>query len=235
LEAAGNYISDKLPDAIIHLGDHWDMSSLSEYDKGKKCYEGRTYEADVQAGLEGMELLHKGINRLNRNKRKSGKKQYSPKKIFLFGNHEFRTLRAIEADRKLDGTIGYHKYKLEENKWETVPFLKPINVQEVYFSHYFHPPHSPNPYGGKASTKLANIGFSFVMGHQQGLDVAMKHLSNGRTIRGLVAGSFYQHQEDYKGPQGNNHWRGALMLHEVQEGNYNLLEISMSYLLKNYL
>ena len=228
-------MAEKLPDVIVHLGDHWDMASLSDYDKGKKCYEGRTYENDILSGLEGMELLHKGITRLNKNRRKSGKKQYTPRKIFLIGNHEQRTERAIESDRKLEGTIGYHKYQLEQTGWQVIPYLKPVCIEEIYFSHFFHPPHNSQPYGGKASTKLSNIGFSFVMGHQQGLDVALKHLSNGKTIRGLVAGSFYQHDEGYKGPQGNHHWRGTLMLHEVKEGNYNLLEISMSYLLSQYL
>jgi len=235
LEAAGNYIADKQPDVIVHLGDHWDMSSLSEYDRGKKCYEGRTYKADVEAGNDGIDLLHKGINRLNRNRKKSKVKSYSPRMEFLIGNHEQRIERVIELDRKLEGTIGYHNFNLEERGWRINPFLKPLNINEIYFAHYFHPPNSSNPYGGTASSKLSNIGFSFVMGHQQGLDVAMKNLINGRTLRGLVAGSFYQHEEKYKGPQRNNHWRGALMLHEVADGNYNLLEISLSYLLGNYL
>lgn len=33
----GKYIVDKKPDVVIHLGDHWDMHSLSSYDKGKRC------------------------------------------------------------------------------------------------------------------------------------------------------------------------------------------------------
>ena len=33
LIAAGNYIASKRPDVIIHAGDHWDMPSLSSYEK----------------------------------------------------------------------------------------------------------------------------------------------------------------------------------------------------------
>jgi len=40
---AGQYAVDKKPDVIVHIGDHWDMPSLSHYDKGTKSFEGRRY------------------------------------------------------------------------------------------------------------------------------------------------------------------------------------------------
>jgi hypothetical protein len=46
----------------------------------------------------------------------------------------------------------------------------------------------------------------------------------------LVAGSFYQHDEDYKGPQGNDHWRGIVVLNEVEDGDYNIMPLGMKYL-----
>jgi hypothetical protein len=48
---AGEYCAEKKPDRIIHIGDHWDMPSLSSFDVGKKAFEGRTYASDIQAGL----------------------------------------------------------------------------------------------------------------------------------------------------------------------------------------
>jgi hypothetical protein len=54
-------------------------------------------------------------------------------------------------------------------------------------------------------------------------------------MRGLIVGSFYQHDEEYKGYQGNNHWRGCIMKHEVKDGNYCLLELSLNYLLRGWL
>jgi hypothetical protein len=65
--------------------------------------------------------------------------------------------------------------------------------------------------------------------------MAMKHLGNGKTLRGIVAGSFYQHYEDYKGPQANDHWQGCLMLHEVEDGDFCLLELSLNYLMSEWL
>jgi len=47
LTAAGNYMVAKQPDVVIHLGDHWDMHSLSSYDKGTKKAEGARYQNDI--------------------------------------------------------------------------------------------------------------------------------------------------------------------------------------------
>ena len=226
LEAAGNYIAAKKPDVVVHLGDHWDMHSLSSYDEGKKAAEGARYDKDIDAGIKGMEILNASIHQ---------NKKYKPRKIFLLGNHENRIERHTETYPALDGKLSYKDLELKRFGWEMHDFLKIVRINGVHFSHYFHPMNSSNPYTGKAPNKLANIGFSFVMGHQQGFDVAMKELANGKTIRALVAGSFYQHKEKYKGYQGNHHWRGCLMLHEVKDGNYGLMELSMSYLLKEWL
>ena len=55
---AGKYAVSLKPDVIVHLGDHWDFPSLSSYDKGKKSFEGRRYQADVLAGKQAMEAFH---------------------------------------------------------------------------------------------------------------------------------------------------------------------------------
>lgn len=228
LEAAGNYIAAKKPDVIVHLGDHWDMQSLSSYDKGTLLAEGTRYQDDILAGFEGMEYL---LNPLLKEERQG----YKPRKIFLLGNHEQRIERHVIANPSLKGKLSYDDLDLKYFGWEMQPYLKVVKVGGVHFSHYFYNPMTSKPYTGKASQRLSNLGFSFVQGHQQGLDVAMKHMSNGKTIRGLIAGSFYQHQELYKGPQGNHHWNGCLMLHEVKDGNYGLMELSLNYLLRNWL
>ena len=74
---------------------------------------------------------------------------------------------------------------------------------------------------------------SCVAGHQQGLSTHIHHTGN-RTIRGIIAGSFYMHQEAYLSPQGTNYWRGILMLHEVKNGNFGLMEVSLDYLRRKY-
>lgn len=235
LPAIGNYIVAKKPEVVIHLGDHFDMPSLSSYEKrGSKYFEGKRYKDDIEAGIEGMELLLNPLKEYNKQRRKNKEKQYKPRMVFLTGNHEVRCMRAVDEDPRLDGVIGPHDFKLESFGWEVHNFLDVVEIDGVHYSHYFYNPMSGKPWGGKASTMLNNIGFSFVAGHKQGKDIAEKHLANGKTLRGLVLGSCYLHDEAYKGPQGNDHFRGCAMLHEVKDGNYNLMELSLDFFLRNY-
>jgi hypothetical protein len=80
---------------------------------------------------------------------------------------------------------------------------------------------SGKPFGGSAEYRIGKIKRSFVQGHEQGLKYHIEPVGDKR-IHGLVAGSFYVHDEDYKGPQANNHWRGFCVLNNVQNGEYDL-------------
>ena len=56
----------------------------------------------------------------------------------------------------------------------------------------------------------------------------------GGRRRGIVAGSCYLHNEEYRGPQATNEWRGILVLHEVMDGDYCLMEVSLAWLCRRY-
>lgn len=222
LEWIGRYIAEKQPDVVIHLGDHWDMPSLSSYDKGKKSFEGRRYRQDVEAGNKAFALLDRYISRI---------KGYHPRKVFLFGNHEERIVRAVEEDAMLDGTIGLQD--LNTLSWERHNFLEVVWIDGVAYSHYFYNPMSGRPYGGQAITRLKTIGHTYTMGHQQTLDYAIRFVG-GKSHHGLVAGACYLHDEEYKGPQGNAHWRGIIVKHAVLDGSYNPMFVDLDYLCRRY-
>ncbi len=230
LTSMGEYMVAKRPDVVVHIGDHWDLPSLSSYDKGKKCYEGRYYKQDIEAGNHAMDLLMAPLHAHNKRMAETKHKQYHPRLVFCMGNHENRIQRAVEADRMLEETIGYHNFNLIEHGWEVHDFLEVVNINGVRFSHYFYRPLSGTPYMGMAETRLKNIGYSFVQGHQQIKIMGQIDLADGTVLRALVCGSCYLHDESYKGPQGNRHWRGFFMLHEVKNGNYDLMEISLDFL-----
>lgn len=224
LAAAGRYIAEKRPDAVVHLGDHWDMSSLSSYEsRGSKYFEGKRYVGDRDSGNVAFGELDAPIRK---------RRGYAPKKYFLFGNHEHRIERAVSADPRLEGVIGLDD--LDTRDWRRVPFLEILKLRGIWFSHYFQSPMSSRPLGGTARRLLDQIGNSFVQGHRQGLDMAIKPLADGRSQRGLIAGSFYQHDEEYRGPQGRAEWRGIVVMNEVRNGCWDQLEVSLRWLLENY-
>jgi len=53
-------------------------------------------------------------------------------------------------------------------------------------------------------------------------------------MTGLFAGIFYQHDEEYLNPQTNGSWRGIWMLHEVNNGSFDEMPVSINYLRKRY-
>lgn len=226
LEWAGRFIAEKRPDVIVCIGDFADMPSLSSYDKGKRSFEGRRYRHDIDAAKRAMDLLMAPILK---------EPGYQPRLILTLGNHEHRIVRATDNEPLLDGTIGLEDLAYDQWGWEVVPFLKPIVIDDISYCHYFYHPNTGKPYAGSnLETRLKTIGMSFTMGHQQGLSIAIRDLANGKRQRGLVCGSFYQHEEEYRGYQGNGHWHGIIMKHEVQDGNYDLLEVSLNYLRRRY-
>jgi hypothetical protein len=75
---------------------------------------------------------------------------------------------------------------------------------------------------------------SCVAGHQQGKQVAYGKRADGQSICAIIAGSYYQHNEDYMDKLSNSHWRGLLVLNEVQDGHFDELFLSMDYLRRKY-
>lgn len=221
---ASRAIVDYRPDVIVVAGDWWDMPSLNGHEKqGSKPMEGQRYSEDVAAGNEAFELLVKPMRRL---------RSYKPECHFLFGNHEHRIVRAASADPKLDGVISLTHLKTPGFKRH--PFLERVWIDGIVYSHYFQQQNSHHAIGGTVDNRLNRIGDSFVQGHQQGFLYGNRVYPTGRIRHGLVAGSFYLHNEDYKGPQGNDHWRGIVMLNEVKDGDYGVMPLSMNYLRRKY-
>ncbi len=227
LDWIGRYVFDEYKDSdvtVVHLGDHYDMASLSSYDKGTSRMEGRRYRKDIDAGNEALEILTSPMLK---------SKKWKPKLHFLMGNHENRITRAGQENAQLIGAVSLDDLHLSNWGWKVHPFLEPVWLDGVCYSHYFYNQSSGRPFGGMAETRLKTIGHSFVMGHQQGLQTAQRSVL-GKRQRALIAGSCYLHSEEYRGPQAREEWRGILVLHQVKDGNYDLMEVSLSYLCKRY-
>jgi len=229
----GQYLVDKKPDVIVQIGDFADMESLSSYDVGKKTFEGRRYKADIQAAHAGMQQLLAPIQEFNFIAKKNGKKQYKPRMVLTMGNHEARIDKATNNDAKLEGVLSTDDLKYKDYGWEVYPFLEVVVIGGVAFSHYFVSGPLGRPVGSAALT-LSKKHMSTVAGHQQGLQIAMAHRGDGKRLTSIIAGSSYTHDEDYMGPQGNKHWRGIIMMHNVIDGEFDVMPVSLDYLGNKY-
>lgn len=233
LSWAGEFAAEKRPDVIIHIGDHWDMPSLSSYDEGKKQFEGRRYTDDIEAGLEGMELFMRPIRQAVARSYANHRRRWNPTFHFFLGNHEQRIVRAIDSDRKLEGLIGYDDFRLARDGWVVHNYLEPAIIDGVAYCHYFTTGVMGRPVTS-ARALLLKKHMSCIMGHVQKRDIAYDYTADGRQITAIFGGTFYQHDEEYLNPQGNKHWRGLWMLHEVNQGSFDEMPVSLTYLRKRY-
>lgn len=224
LEWAGKYIAEKRPDVVVMIGDFADMPSLSSFDKGKKSFEGRRYKTDITAARKGMDILLTPIVKA---------KGYNPRLVLTMGNHEQRIVWAVDSDPKLEGTMSLDDLGYAADGWEVVPFLKPISIDGIMYAHYFTSGPMGRPVASAASL-LTKKHQSCVMGHVQNRQIAYATKGDGTQITGLFAGTFYQHHEDYLPPQENYHWRGLWVLHEVQDGSFDEMPVSIEYLKRKY-
>ena len=230
---AGKYAAYKKPDHIIMIGDFADMPSLGMYDVGKKAFEGRRYRADIDAAHRGMDLLMAPIREEQARQRTNKEKIWKPKLTLTLGNHEDRINRAVEADPKLEGVLSINDLRYSDWGWNVIPYLEPINIDGIMYCHYF----TSGIMGKPVTSAQAMINKKFmscVMGHVQGRQIAYGTRADGKQITGIFVGGYYQHDEAYLRWQGNKHWRGLWMLHEVNDGSFDEMPISINYLQRKY-
>lgn len=232
LKWIGQYIVDKKPDVIIQIGDFADMPSLSSYDKGKKSFEGRRYKSDIAAAKKAMDIMLGPMRKHNAHQKSLKNKQYKPRMVLTLGNHEERIARAVNEQAELEGMLSYDD--LPYGDWEVHDFLKPVVIDGVMYVHYLANPMSGKPYSGTALNQLNKVQHSFCVGHRQTLDHATYFSPLGKQTIGVVAGACYLHDEDYKGHQGNAHWRGIVMLNGVTDGTFSPWFIPLDYLRNQY-
>lgn len=218
-------IIDLKPDAVIDIGDWWDMPSLSAYDKGTRSFEGRRYWKDIEIGIDAQDRIYSRL--------KARKKKF-PKFIRTLGNHEHRIDRAIEKDPAiLDGVISTNDLMSKEHGWEEIPFLQPVTVDGVNYCHYFVSGVMGRPVSS-ARALLNKQYASCTMGHAHTFDYFNHTNVEGKRFHGLICGVYQDY--DPKFAHGSTHlWRrGVCIKRNVAGGDYDLEWVSMKRLYEVY-
>ena len=221
----GQAIAEYKPDVLIDLGDNADFPSVSTHSApGSLEKEGQRLLKDIESAKEADAIMFAAMGK------------FRPKRMVrLRGNHENRLERYLQANPVLDGILGLHL--LDDGEWEIVPFRNGapgvIVIDGVHYAHYFANPNTDKPIGGTATYKLAAIGAPFAQGHVQGYDIGTRQYATGKVIRGIVAGSYYLHDEPYKG-QANTHDRCCVVLNEVNNGRFSEMPLTIDYLCRKY-
>lgn len=230
---AGKAICEYRPDVVVNIGDFADMPSLSTHDqKGSKYFEGLRYQKDVDVTKQAMKQMLAPLRELQLRQRKNKEKVYKPRMVMLLGNHENRIDRAINNNPMLEGLISTKDLEYEKD-WEVHEFLHPVFINGVGFNHYWPVGAMGRP-AGTANAIISKLHMSCVAGHQQGKQVAYGKRADGKPICAIIAGSYYLHDEGYMDQLSNKHWRGLVVLHEVNDGHFDEMFLSIEYLGKKY-
>lgn len=222
-----HHICDLKPKHVVHLGDHWDMPSLSAYDKGRKSHEAKTYVKDIEAGNKALYEFWDII------KKRWPTFYKDCMWVILEGNHENRIDRAMD--------YGTHELRdlmkmvpRDYRHWDEVaPFLKIVKIHNIEFSHFFTNEHTSKPVG-TARMMLTKRHVTQVAGHKQGFDYAEQLKGSDETIQAWIVGSSYYHDEAYK-KQSNHHFRGTLVIKVRPNEGHDFMKVSMSQLDEMYL
>ena len=129
--------------------------------------------------------------------------------------------------RRREAGQGYEQWG-----WEVHPFLEVVEIDGIEYAHFI----TSGVMGRAASSAavmLRERQKSCTMGHSQLYDMAMHKRTQQRS---LMCGTFYQHEEAYLGlqMQGLAYRRHLIFKHEVQEGRYDLMEVSLDFLRRRY-
>jgi hypothetical protein len=221
----GKYLARQRPHVILQIGDISDMPSLGTHEAlGSLKREGLRYKKDLDAVNKVLDLFGNELAKAN---------GYTPELLETLGNHEDRIPRAVNSDPRLEGMLSIDDIEFKEHGWKVFPFLQPITVGGVAFCHYFPSGVKGQPIGA-AKTLLNKLHMSAFAGHLQGRDIAYSRRADGQDMTAIISGSFYQHEETYLSPFTNGHWRGMYMLHEVKDGSFDEMAVSMSYLKRKF-
>jgi hypothetical protein len=217
----GNYIAEKKPDVVVCIGDFADMESLSKYDVGTIRGENKRLQKDLDVARKAMDMLMAPIKMVE---------GYRPELHLTMGNHEERLNRFANEHPYLEEVVGTHMLRYEEWGWKVHPFLKPVTLDGVDYAHYFISGTMGRP-ASSARVMRNKRTRSAIMGHVQQTEVDFDPLSHQWFI---FCGLCCLHDEEYLGPQGNNHRRQILVLHEVEEGRFDPMFVSLRFLEKAY-
>ncbi len=231
-EWLGKLILDVKPDVVINIGDTWDMPSLSGYDRGKRSFQGRTYRADIDSGLDFNDRLWGTVRKA---------KTKLPKRYFFVGNHEQRIAKAIDLQPELDGAIGFNDLCLSDHYDEVIGYEGSapgtLEIDGITYGHYFISGIMGRSISGEHhATALLNRHYqSLTCGHSHLADLCFRTTASGRKIIGLVAGVYQDYISDWCGREVQKlWWAGCVIKRNVEDGVYSPQFVSLSDIKKEY-
>ena len=221
---AGKLAADYKVTHVICMGDFCSMDSLSTYDRGKKSFEGRRYQKDMEHTHNALALFNKGLGK------------HKPLKIMILGNHEDRIDRFVDENPELDGSVSIKDLHYKKYGWREIPYKAIKVIDGVHYSHHLPSGIMGSAISGEniARSILTKHKVSATVGHSHLLDYAVSTLPNGKKLHALSAGCYLNHIEHFARDTQHMWWSGLILKKEVKDGNYNMELIDIKTIRREY-
>jgi len=241
----GRLVLDLKPDVVVDIGDLPDVPSLSSYDGSRavggsgprRSFEGRRLREDIEVAVDARRRITAPLEADNAAHRRTRHpyRQHKPRLVWCEGNHEERLRRVSSWIPELDGLIGIDSLvePAVEAGWEFHPYLEPVEIDGIWYSHYV-PGGVMNRPIGSARQVLAQKHASYVWGHSHLRDFAEAVLPDGRRIAALNVGVYDDTLQEYAGPANRLWWRGAWLLSVDGEGGFEPIPLAMDWIRSTY-
>jgi hypothetical protein len=230
-EWLGRMIADIKPDVVIDIGDSASMESLSFYDLGKKCFEGRRYWKDVDAYVDAKERLDLHLRSMRRR----------PRLVKCNGNHEHRIDRIVELEPRFDGLIGLEDLRDAEMGWEVYAYEEPVKIDGMFYVHYDQT--LLGKFGGVHPCRMILLKkhCSIAFGHTHRFGFHSEPQGDRGSIKAFNVGGFFEEptrqllRKAYAGARADLYDLGILELRGVEGGRvrswrwHDLREIAAKY------
>ncbi len=154
---------------------------------------------------------------------------YAVPKTLIEGNHDKRPADLAREDPWMEGAFDVWKAHREDG-WEVVPYLKPWRKNGILFQHYLTGRGSNRAISGMYHAKriLERVKYheSVIVFHSHRMQWWMERHSE-KNVHGIVAGCFMEHYEEYAGMDNDEWWSGAILLKNVNNGDFDMETYSM--------
>jgi predicted phosphodiesterase len=207
LKAVEKFMRDYPWDEIIYLGDFLDLSCISSHNKNNlRAIEGETVIKEVNAGNAILDRHHQILP--------------NAKKVMVFGNHDYRLERYIDANPQLKGIMEFERLlKLKERG---IKFVRYWDRGEVYRIGKAAFGHGIFTGDNHAKQHVDKYGDNFFYGHIHTVAAASKvKMGDDKTVIAQCLGCLCKYRQYWmKGRP--NHWIQAFgVFYFFPDGYFN--------------
>lgn len=216
----GRACEELRPHHLVLLGDHWSLDGA--------CTHNSPSEREGMRFVEERDVGNEALRRIT-----AAAPTWEGQRHLTAGNHGQGRADRIEGNNAyLEGVLDLYG-EARAMGWNVVPFLEPLRLCGWRFQHYVQRANgrpATSTAAGHARAAMQALFFqeSVCFGHTHALDYWRVRTERSPVRRGVSAGCYFEHREEYAGADSNARWwRGLLVFDNAYNGDADIMELRL--------